>query len=990
VSDQPGSLPLLQYALTELFERRDGRMLTQEAYQAIGGVLGALGRRAEEVYSELDEDAQAAARQLFLRLVTLGEGAEDTRRRALRSELESLFKDRQSTIGNAIDFFGQARLLTFDRDPETRAPTVEVAHEALLREWRRLREWLDESRADIRMQRVLGNAAAEWIRADREASFLLRGSRLEQFEAWAAGTDLALTADEQAFLDASLAERQARQAAEAERQAREAAMERRSRNFLRGLVVVLAVAAVVAAVLSGVAFYQRNQARVQAAIGLAGQAQNELNGFMPERAVPLALEALQEYPYTWQAERALGEAVLNHRLEMVLSHDDIINTLELSQDGARLLSGSLDGTTRVWDTASGEEVLRITTGGDDYASWSPDEAYILVVNEDGEQIKIFDAGSGAEVIELLVEDPESSIGINPNGWDPWSPSGEWVQVTFDNDGTVRIWDAQTGEILHTLSGHEGFVCSAMWSPSGDLIATGGCNDGMVIVWRVDSGEALYSFPGDYEYANVKVADWSPDSERFVTRGRGGAKVYEAASGRLLLEFPTPDSSVIQASYSPDGSRLLTSGDEGGTARVWDAETGELLTVLTSLKSTIYANWSPSGEYAAVVGEDGSVHIWDTVTGVELQKFPVWIPLGAIWSPTEDRVYAYGQETFDVSVFVLSSALVSMPGMRGITAGTSWSPDGRQFSRGYSDGTVVIRDAETLEQRFILEGGTDWPGPTRWSPEGDRILTTNVDGTVRIWDAASGELLLDFTAHESMVFTGEWSPDGNRIVTTEPNAGQSNEWESGTGEELGDTLIQWESSTGEEIWRLSMPMAAFASWSPQGDRIAVTTWMGNASIIDAATGEVLLDLTPDEPTWMEAVVWSSDGEKIVTFSEGDGWIFDPSTGERIVELSSGFTSSVWSVYWSPGDERIFAIGGDGTYRVFDVATGAELLVYDFEGWPDGALSPDGTQMLISTQDGLTSLYPAWLTTEELVAYAKECCVVRKLTPEEREIFGLPER
>ena len=144
--DQPGYLPLLQYALTELFEHRDGRMLTNEAYQSIGGVLGALGRRAEEVYDGLDKVGKEAARQLFLRLVTLGEGVEDTRRRVLRTELEGLIRDRDegegdrgqySVISNVIDVFGNARLLTFDRDPLTREPTVEVAHEALLREWRR-------------------------------------------------------------------------------------------------------------------------------------------------------------------------------------------------------------------------------------------------------------------------------------------------------------------------------------------------------------------------------------------------------------------------------------------------------------------------------------------------------------------------------------------------------------------------------------------------------------------------------------------------------------------------------------------------------------------------------------------------------------------------------------------------------------------------------------------------------------------------------------
>ena len=173
LSDQPGVLPLLQYALTELFERRDGRKLTLAAYHEIGGVLGALGRRAEEIFAGLDQPEQDAARQLFLRLVTLGEGVEDTRRRVLKTELEDLNTKeaeyslttkehegeildppfvnlsvlRGAKIISVIDAFGKARLLTFDNDPATRAPTVEVAHEALLREWPRLREWLNETRA---------------------------------------------------------------------------------------------------------------------------------------------------------------------------------------------------------------------------------------------------------------------------------------------------------------------------------------------------------------------------------------------------------------------------------------------------------------------------------------------------------------------------------------------------------------------------------------------------------------------------------------------------------------------------------------------------------------------------------------------------------------------------------------------------------------------------------------------------------------------------
>ena len=133
VNYQPGALPLLQYALTELFEQRQGHVLTREAYQALGGTIGALAKRTEEVYLSLNETEQEAARQMFLRLVTLGEGVEDIRRRTLRSELQATAVD-SDMMDDIIDSFASYRLLSLDTDPGTRAPTVEVAHEALLRE----------------------------------------------------------------------------------------------------------------------------------------------------------------------------------------------------------------------------------------------------------------------------------------------------------------------------------------------------------------------------------------------------------------------------------------------------------------------------------------------------------------------------------------------------------------------------------------------------------------------------------------------------------------------------------------------------------------------------------------------------------------------------------------------------------------------------------------------------------------------------------------
>ena len=131
-------------------------------------MLGALARRADEIYAGLNEEEREAARQLFLRLVTLGEGVEDTRRRVRTAELDCACKQQASDGSECIEAFGKYRLLTFDLDPVSKGPTVEVAHEALIRTWGKLREWLDASRADLRVQRQLMGAMAEWERAGRD------------------------------------------------------------------------------------------------------------------------------------------------------------------------------------------------------------------------------------------------------------------------------------------------------------------------------------------------------------------------------------------------------------------------------------------------------------------------------------------------------------------------------------------------------------------------------------------------------------------------------------------------------------------------------------------------------------------------------------------------------------------------------------------------------------------------------------------------------
>jgi hypothetical protein len=167
VEGNPGALPLLEYTLTELFERRDDDRLTLAAYREIGGIAGALSARADRIYEGTDPRGRRATKQVFLRLVTLGEGRQDTRRRVARSELDAL-EVEQGAIDSVLDTFGRHRLLTFDREPSTREPTVEIAHEALLSAWGRLRKWIDDAREDLRQERGLARAAAEWRGSDRD------------------------------------------------------------------------------------------------------------------------------------------------------------------------------------------------------------------------------------------------------------------------------------------------------------------------------------------------------------------------------------------------------------------------------------------------------------------------------------------------------------------------------------------------------------------------------------------------------------------------------------------------------------------------------------------------------------------------------------------------------------------------------------------------------------------------------------------------------
>jgi basic membrane lipoprotein Med (substrate-binding protein (PBP1-ABC) superfamily)/DNA-binding SARP family transcriptional activator len=248
-ADQSGALPLLQYALTELFEQRTVPSLTLTGYRSLGGLKGILSRRAESLYAALSPDEQRAAMQVFLRLVRLGHGTIDSRRRLLLSDLVDLDVD-PVVLSEVLGAFGRHRLLSFDRDAVTGMATAEVAHEALLREWDRLAGWIDRHRTALRRHETFAAAVDEWEASGRHNDYLLTGGRLSEFEAWRTEGTLHLTGREREFLEAGLARRSQEQREEAARSDANRRLEGRAR--IRLVALTIAIALLGAAVAYGV------------------------------------------------------------------------------------------------------------------------------------------------------------------------------------------------------------------------------------------------------------------------------------------------------------------------------------------------------------------------------------------------------------------------------------------------------------------------------------------------------------------------------------------------------------------------------------------------------------------------------------------------------------------------------------------------------------------------------------------------------------------
>jgi WD40 repeat protein/DNA-binding SARP family transcriptional activator len=917
VAGEPGGLPLLSTALLELWRRRDGRRLSHDAYRSSGGVRGAVARLAEEAYARLDAQEKDTARALMLRLCS-GEAATAARRRVPLAELDA---DRDERVAQVLAILTDARLLT------TSDGTVEVAHEALLREWPRLQSWLEEDQEGRRLHIHLASAAREWEARGRDRAELYRGARLSAALDWTARHATQLSRLEREFVAASRAE-SGRQV-------------RRLRIVLAGVAVLLAVA--VAAGIFALVLRQDAQdtAHAEKSRALASESEAQLI-VDPERSILLAMAAVRAAPTpeaVFALRRALDDSPLRARMPSV--GQQTVNfwgpSISYSPDGARLAEGSQDGYVRIFEAASGRLLRSIHIGGQaPIVQYSPNGSALAVGGSRG--VRIVDLRTGATKLVAHIH-PYGACGTICDANEvAFSPDGS---VLYIADGTNAVrWNLRSNRVrLLTPSGGlaGGALASGTYyvapSPDGTRLAVGG-QPGIAVL-NVNSGRVLAANPTIPSMWGIAfspdgrtiAASQSPPYPSFTIAG--AIRLFDAASLRPLRTLARREGDAFTAiGFSPDG-RALAFGTDLGASGIYDVASGRRLVSFPGHTTNIWqVEFSPHGKDVATSAGDGKALVW-RASGNERRAIAT-----DGFDPATNAIFPADLQ------FLPDRILTRFAPRTGPAVGhevvESWRLDGRPAAP-----PLVLGPANNFYARLSANGSFALGGPTEpyntpmkrlqiWnlrtrqaeqtlriaaganlpilSPDGAWLaFANNTFKTVEIEDRATGHTRqLGTNACTSVYF--DFSAD-DRLVATNTFCGKVNVWSTATGARIGRELrFVGAQALGPE--RLSHDGSLLA--------VANSGNLGQVTIVRVRTGRTVAVLT-DHTLGIQDLAFSPDDHLLATASlDGTARVWDAHTGRPLRVLEH--PDSVENVAFSPNGRSVATLDFAGMIRIWDACNG----------------------------------------------------------------------